>query len=273
MAQVWRHGDSNNAKPMSTRNILFITGAFVSHTCWDGWRHYFESKGFNTAAPAWPHKEAPSETLRNRQPDRNIASNRLADLVEYFAAHAQEFPEPPILIGHSIGGLIGQLLIQRNLGQLAVAIHSVPPQGVMTFKLSFIRSGWKALGLFTPADESYMMSFKTWVYAFVNGMSCDEQKEAYYRFAIPESKLVVRDTAGKAARVDFSRPHAPLLFIAGSSDHCIPASLNYSNYKRYQHKDSITEFKELEGRNHFVLGQSSWPETAQTIYEWIYKHN
>lgn len=258
---------------MSTRNILFITGAFVSNICWNNWRQYFESKGFETAAPPWPHKDAPTETLRNRQPDSKVASNRLADLVEYFAVHAKKFPEPPILIGHSIGGLIAQLLIQRDLGQMAVVVHSVPPQGVKTFKFSFIKSGWRALGFFTPTNESYMMSFNTWEYAFVNGMSCEEQKEAYYRFAIPESKLVVRDTTGKAANVDFSRPHAPLLFIAGSTDHCIPASLNYSNYKRYRHKDSVTEFKELEGRNHFVLGQPSWPETAQTIYEWILKHN
>jgi len=258
---------------MITQNILFITGAFVSHTCWDDWRQYFESKGFATAAPAWPHKDAPSEELRNRQPDRNIASNRLADLVDYFAVQAQKFTEPPILIGHSIGGLVAQLLIQRNIGRMAVAIHSVPPQGVMTFKLSFLKSGWRALGFFTPTDESYMMSFKTWTYAFVNGMSCEEQKEAYYKFAIPESKLIVRDTTSNVGHIDFSTPHAPLLFIAGSTDNCIPSSLNYSNYKRYSHTGSVTEFKELKGRNHFVLGQSSWPETAETIHAWINRHN
>jgi alpha-beta hydrolase superfamily lysophospholipase len=258
---------------MTTRNILFITGAFVSHTCWDDWRQYFESKGFATAAPAWPHKDAPSEALRNRQPDSDIASNRLADLVDYFATQARKFSEPPILIGHSIGGLVAQLLIQRNIGRMAVAIHSVPPQGIMTFKLSFLKSGWRALGFFTPTDESYMMSFKTWTYAFVNGMSCEEQKEAYYKFSIPESKLIVRDTTSKAAHVDFSKPHAPLLFIAGSTDNCIPSSLNYSNYKRYSHAGSVTEFKELKGRNHFVLGQPSWPETAETIHAWITRHN
>jgi len=257
---------------MSTRNLLFITGAFVSNTCWDKWREYFEARGFKISAPPWPHKDAPAETLRNRQPDANIASNRLADLVDYFAAEAARFSSPPILVGHSIGGLIAQLLIQRNIGRMAVAIHSVPPQGIFTFKYSFFKSGWKALGFFTPTRESYMMSFPTWEYAFVNGMSCEEAKEAYYTFAIPESKLVVRDTTSKVAQVDFSKPHVPLLFIAGSIDHCIPASLNYSNYKRYTHAASVTEYRELQGRNHFVLGQPSWPDTAGIIHDWIVKH-
>lgn len=254
---------------MTTQNILFITGAFVSNTCWDSWRTYFESKGFTTSAPAWPHKDAPAEILRNRQPDLKIASNRLAELTDFFAGEAQKFSTPPILVGHSIGGLIAQLLIQRGIGQMAVAIHSVPPQGIFTFKYSFFKAGWKALGFFTPAAESYMMSFETWKYAFTNGMSYEEQKDAYYRFAIPESKLIVRDTTSKAAHVDFSKPHGPLLFIAGSTDHCIPSSLNYSNYKKYSHTGSVTAFKELKERNHFVLGQPSWRETAETIYTWI----
>lgn len=113
------------------------------------------------------------------------------------------------------------------------------------------------------------MSFSKWQYAFTNGMSCDEQKESYYRFAIPESKLVVRDTITSAAKVDFKKAHAPLLFIAGSSDHTIPASLNYSNYKKYKHPHSVTAFKEFPGRNHFVLGQPGWEEVAEYILEWI----
>ncbi|MBO9661209.1 MAG: alpha/beta hydrolase, partial [Chitinophagaceae bacterium] len=61
-----------------SKSVLFITGAFVGNNCWDEWRLYFESQGYTTAAPAWPHKDGTPESLRNRQPDTNIASNRLA---------------------------------------------------------------------------------------------------------------------------------------------------------------------------------------------------
>jgi pimeloyl-ACP methyl ester carboxylesterase len=251
--------------------ILFITGAFVSNTCWDEWRKYFETKGYTTFAPPWPHKDSSAENLRNRHPDEAIASNRLATLTEHFATIASQFPVKPILIGHSIGGLIVQLLLQRGLGAAGVAIHSVPPQGIFTFKLSFLKAGWKALGFFTSAKKTYLISFEGWKYAFTNGMTCDDQKESYYRFAIPESKLIVRDTTTKAAKIDFKIPHAPLLLMSGSEDHTIPASLNYSNFKKYRNDNSITDYKEFSGRNHFVLGQDTWKENADYILEWIAK--
>lgn len=251
------------------KSILFITGAFVGNNCWDEWRKYFESKGYNTTAPPWPHKDAPPETLRNRQPDAGIASNRLAVLTDYFERIALTFAEAPVLIGHSIGGLIVQLLLQRGIGACGIAIHPVPPQGIFTFKLSFLKAGWGALGFFTSTKKSYLMSFRGWQYAFTNGMTCDEQKESYYRFAIPESKLVVRDTISSAAKINFEKAHAPLLITSGTADHSIPASLNLSNYKKYKKGSSITDYREFKGRNHFVLGQATWKEDAAFIANWI----
>jgi len=249
--------------------IVFITGAFVHHSCWDEWSAYFESKGYKTVVPPWPHKNDSPETLRNSLPNSGIASNRLASLTDYYDNTIRRLPGKPVLIGHSIGGLIVQLLLQRGLGLSGVAIHSVPPQGIITFKISFLKAGWGPLGFFTPVKKAFLMSFTQWKFAFTNGMDCDAQKEAYYKFAIPESKLIVRDTITKAAKVNFKNPHAPLLITAGSDDNTIPASLNYANYKKYKKNNSITDYKEFKGRNHFVLGQPTWKEDADYILEWI----
>ncbi|NLR78439.1 alpha/beta hydrolase [Chitinophaga eiseniae] len=255
--------------PPSKRTIVFLTGAFVHHSCWDDWRSYFESKGYTTMAPPWPHKNAPAEELRNSHPNKQIAANRLQDLTRYYDEKVRALPEKPILIGHSIGGLIVQLLLQQGLGYAGVAIHSVPPQGIMTFKWSFLKAGWGPLGFFTSAKKSFMMSFDQWKYAFTNGMNDDAQKDAYYKQAIPESKLIVRDTITKAARVNFRNPHAPLLLTSGTTDHTIPASLNYANYKKYRKSNSVTDYKAFEGRNHFVLGQPTWKEDADFILDWL----
>ncbi len=253
------------------KNIVFITGAFVSSSCWDQWQIFFRQKGFETEAPAWPFKESSANALRLRQPDQEVATIRLASLLEYYTAYISKLPEKPILIGHSMGGLLVQLLIQRELAFAGVAIHSLQPQGVFTFKFSFYKAGWGPLGFFTSTKKTYLMSFKEWQYAFTNCMPYEEQKEAYYKFLIPESKLVVRDAITSVAKVDFKKPHDPLLFISGSIDRFIPASLNYSNYKKYSHSGSITAYKEFEGRNHFVLGQPGWEENAIYILGWIEK--
>lgn len=249
--------------------ILFITGAFVSSSCWDEWVLYFESKGYRTLAPAWPHKNASAGELRNGQPNELIASNRLASLTEYYEDIIKQLPEKPVLIGHSIGGLIAQILINRNLATAGVAIHSLAPLGIFTFKFSFYKAGWGPLGFFTPAGKSFLMSFRQWQYAFTNGMSTEEQAEGYYSLLTPESKKLVRDGISKAAKVDFRKPHVPLLFLSGDEDNFIPASLNFSNYKKYTDAGSLTDYKEFSGRNHFVLGQSTWKEEADYILDWL----
>ncbi|MCF0054759.1 alpha/beta hydrolase [Dyadobacter sp. CY356] len=254
-------------EPITT--VLFVTGAFVSNACWDDWKQFFEKQGYRTLAPPWPNKDAAAEELRNRQPNPAIAGNRLAELIEYFAEIAANLPEKPILIGHSIGGLITQLLLQRNLGRAGIAIHSVPPQGIITFKLSFLLAGWGPLGFFTPVGESFMMSFKQWQYAFTNGLPIEVQKEGYYKLAIPESKQIVRDTITSVAKVDFKKPHSPLLLISGTADHTIPDSLNYDNYRKYKSGGSITDYKKFPGRTHYVLGQEGWKEVAYYISDWL----
>jgi pimeloyl-ACP methyl ester carboxylesterase len=255
---------------ISSKTILFIPGAFVSHHCWDEWISFFQDKGFTTHAMPWLYKDAPAQVLRQRHPDSEVASIRLSQLVDHYEKLARSLPEKPIIIGHSIGGLVAQLLMQRDVAAATVAIHSVPPQGIFTFKLSFLVAGWGPLGFFTNVNKTFMISFNQWKYAFTNGLSPEVQQKGY-ELAIPESKQIVRDTITSAAKVDFKKAHQPLLFLAGSADHTIPASLNFSNYKKYADKNSVTEYKLFEGRTHFVLNQPGWKENTSYILDWLKK--
>lgn len=258
---------------LTTKNIVFVTGAFVSNSCWDDWRIYFESRGYHTIAPAWPFKNGTATELRARQPnDTDLATLTLEQLVDHYIKVVRSFPEKPIVIGHSLGGLITQIINNRGYAAAAVAIHSVPPQGVFPYEFSFLRGGWRVLGLFTSMKKTYLMSFKKWQYAFVNGMPLAEQKKAYEQLAIPESKTVARGGLTSAAYVDFNKPHAPLLLTAGTEGTLIPAHLNQRNYKKYKKDNgSILEYKEFPNRNHFVLGQKSWKEDADYILDWLKK--
>lgn len=255
----------------NTKTIVFITGAFVSHSCWDEWIIFFESKGYKAVAPPWLYKNESAEVLRSRHPDEKVASIRLQSLIDYYTEIIQKLPEKPILIGHSLGGLLTQLLLQKDLAVAGIAIHSVAPQGLITFKYSFYKGTWGVLGFFTSLKKTYLMPFKQWQYAFTNGMLFEEQKESYEKLIIPESKLVLRDGLTKIAKVDFKREHVPLLIIAGSEDHIVPSSLNYSNFKKYKNIKSITVYKEFRGRNHFVLGQPNWKEVATFASDWLEK--
>lgn len=259
---------------IQSRTIVFVTGAFVTHKGWQPWQSFFEGNGYKTIAPPWPHKEGSPQELRARHPSGNLplATLTLSEVVNHYADIIKKLPEKPIVIGHSLGGLMTQILVNRDLAAAGIAIHPVPPLGVFPYEFSFLKAGWRALGFFTSRKKTYLMSFKTWQYAFVNGMSPDEQKAAYEANTIPESKTVARGGLTTAAKVDFKKPHAPLLITSGDKDTITPAHLNARNFKRYKKNGSIIEYKEFAGRNHYVLGLPTWKEDAEYILNWINTH-
>ena len=258
-------------KKSDSKNVVFVTGAFVSSNCWDDWQTYFQSKGYNTIAPAWPFKEGTAAELRAKHPDGNkgLAELTLAHLEDHFIDIIKKIPDKPIVIGHSLGGLMTQVIVNRDFASAGVAIHSVPPLGVFPYEFSFLKGGWKSLGILTDTEETYLMSLKDWQYAFVNEMPLEEQQATYDKYTIPESKTVARGGLGVAAKIDFKLEHAPLLLTSGSIDNIIPAHLNHRNYEKYEKNNSILDYKEFEGRNHFVLGQPTWKEDADYILSWL----
>lgn len=249
--------------------IVFITGASVTATCWDDWKAFFEGEGYVCYAPAWPHKEAPAAVLRRQHPHSPIAQSGLPDVLKVYTDFIAQLPSRPIVIGHSYGGLIVQLLLQQDAAAAGVAIESAPPRGVVVWSWSLFRSVLPMLGLFSSLKTTFLPTFAQWQYAIANGLPLAEQQSAYERLVAPESKKLIRQALSRHARVDFRRPHAPLLFLAGGADHIMPAALNRANFRRYQHPLSITEYHELPGRSHALLGQPTWPEDAALVQRWL----
>jgi pimeloyl-ACP methyl ester carboxylesterase len=160
-------------------------------------------------------------------------------------------------------------MVQRDLAAAAVAIDSVAPPGVLSLKWSFFRGTWPALNPFA-GSRPYYMSFKHYQYAFANDQTLAEQRAGYDLDIVPESRRLARGGLSSAAKVDFKRSHAPLLFIAGEKDRLMPASLNRTNYERYKRKSSsLVEFKEFAGREHYsIIGGKGWEEVADYAFAW-----
>jgi len=259
-------------KASKSKTIMLITGAFVSNSGWDEWKSYYEGKGYKVIAPAWPHKKGNPADLRLKQPDSLIAGLSLPEVVDYHARIIDSLGEKPIIIGHSFGGLITQLLVQRGKAAAGIAYHSVPPKGVLVLKYSFLKSLWPPLGLFRSNKKTYLMSFSHWQYTFVNGMDEATQRAYYDKLVIPESRNVLWGALKKPGKIDFKKAHAPLLFVSGSTDNIIPASLNkktYRKYKKHQPEGSVTDYKEFPGRNHLSMAQDTWKEDADYILDWV----
>lgn len=258
---------------VSPNTIVLIPGLWMTPLCWENWIPRMESRGFTVLAPAWPKMDGPIEDLRKNP--STVAGLTVSKIVDSYDRIIRALDTPPIIIGHSFGGAFTQVLVSRGLGAAAVAIDSAAPKGVLSLPISTLRSSWpvlrnplnrkKAIGL-TPAQFHY---------AFANTMTEQESQAAYDRYAVPGPAHVLFEGAmanfspHSALTVDYKKSNrAPLLLIAGGSDHIVPASTNRANLKKYANSKAKTEYKEFPGRAHFTLGQAGWEEVADYALNW-----
>lgn len=254
---------------MKSRSIVFIHGMYMTSLCWEHWLETFRSKGFQCVAPGWPGRDKSVEELRKSHPDPQLGQLTLSRIIKHYAALIRAMHEKPILIGHSMGALVVQLLLQRDLAVAGVAIDSAPPQGVFTAKWAFFKSNLPHINPFADQNIPIRMSLERFQYTFVNGLPLAQQQAAFERYVVPESRRVPAGALTRVAAVDFRKPHLPLLLLAGSNDHLIPASLNRTNLNRYKSSPSLTDFKEFAGRAHFTIGQEGWQDVAEYVAGWL----
>ena len=173
-------------------SVIFIHGMFVTPLCWSGWINRFNARGILCEAPAWPHHDGVPADLRKQHPNAALGRLTLDELFAHFEAIVKKQPSPPVLVGHSMGGLIVQTLINRGLGARGVAIDSAPAKGVTVLRWSMLRSNLPILFGSAPV----LLSESQWRYAFDNTSSPEEAHAHYDKQLVPESKLVGRGALG-----------------------------------------------------------------------------
>ena len=251
--------------------IVFVTGAFISHECWNDWKVYFRERGFEVFAPAWPNRNAPAEVLRNRITTDAANQPRLQDIVTFYEQYIEALPVKPILIGHSMGGLLVQLLIQKQLGTAGIALNAFPAKGISLHTWKHVLRITRSLQVWKPAAQ--LMQFEHWNRLVCNGFTCAAAKDSYYQLAIPESTQLLKDTLLHNAAIDYTLPHAPLLFIAGGKDRLTPASLNYDNQTQYTTASGICQHKLFSNSNHLTITQNGWEAIAAYAYSWLHSNH
>lgn len=241
---------------------------------WEPFLGFFRDRGFDCLAPAWPGKDRSVDEIR-RDPSP-LAGLGLQAIADHYERIVRALPEPPFLVGHSYGGLVVQLLLDRGLGAAGVAIDSAPPKGVFAYEPTAFRSLLGVLLTWRGWQRVVRWSFGEFRYAFVNTLPPAAQRDAYDRFVTPETGRIFFESAlapfmpRSPVAVDFKRPvRAPLLIIAGARDHIVPAVINRRNFRRYGASPARTEFKEFPDRVHWIIAQDGWQEVAGFTADWV----
>jgi pimeloyl-ACP methyl ester carboxylesterase len=254
--------------------IVLIHGLWMTPRSWEHWVARYEDRGHCVLAPAYPGLGVEVEALR--EDPSPIEALTVPATVEHLETIIGELDQPPIIMGHSFGGALTQILLDHGLGAAGVAIDSVPAEGIKVVPPSQIRASFPVLK--NPANRHRAVPFtpKQFHYAFTNTLSEEESQKVYDRYHIPApgswvwGGVLANFTPGhQATYVDFKNDErAPLLFIAGGEDNIMPPSVNESNVHHYRNSKAVTDYKEFEGRAHYTLGQDGWEEVADYALSW-----
>jgi pimeloyl-ACP methyl ester carboxylesterase len=257
---------------MSTEapTVVLIHGMWMTPRSWDNWVDHYADRGYRAIAPGWPGVKDPEETRRDPSALKGLGLTRIVD---HYDRIIRDLDRPPIIIGHSFGGLTTQLLLNRGLGAAGVAIGTAPPKGILLLPASTLRAGFPALK--NPFNRNGLagLSPKQFRWRFTNTLGQEESDAIYRGHYIPGTNRAFFDALGSPAGVDFRNPQrAPLLLIGGGSDHISPPSLNRTILNLQQRAPSSTELKEYPGRTHFMAGMDGWEEVADHALNWAVEH-
>ncbi|PFG43036.1 pimeloyl-ACP methyl ester carboxylesterase [Isoptericola jiangsuensis] len=258
--------------------VVLVHGLWVTPRSWEDWISYYQAKGMRVLAPAYPGFEVEVEELRRRP--EIIANLTVEATVDHLTKVVESVETPPIIMGHSFGGTLTQLLLARGLGSAGVVIDSAPTEGVRVNPVSQARSLFPALK--NPSNRRKAVGFtpEEFHYAFTNTLTAQQSKEIWDRYAIAAPGFWVWE-CGRIANfkpghqdtwVDYKADRAPLLFIAGEKDHIMPPSVNKANASHYKHSPALTDYHEFEGRDHWTCGAPGWEAVADHALTWGLEH-
>jgi pimeloyl-ACP methyl ester carboxylesterase len=198
------------------------------------------------------------------------------EIVDHHERLIRELDRPPVLLGHSYGGLFVELLLDRGLGRAGVAMSPAPPKGILKLPFSTLRAGSPALAHPSKWHGVVTLTLEEFTYGFVNTFSAEEAAAAYERYAVPETGQIFYE-AGFAnfhlhppTEVHFkNEQRAPLLLVGADKDNTVPASLTKAQYKKYEGSAAQTDYLEFDGRPHLHMVAPDWQEVAAAIDSWL----
>jgi pimeloyl-ACP methyl ester carboxylesterase len=254
--------------------VVFIHGLWLLPSSWDRWATVFADAGYAPLTPGWP--DDPATVDQARAKPEVFAGKSVGQVADHYQAIIEQLTDKPVLVGHSFGGLLTQILAGRGLAAAAVAIDPAPFRGVLPLPISALRSAKPVLGNPANRHRAIPLTFEQFHYAFANAVSEDEAKSLYETYAVPASGEPIFQAAAAnfnpwtEAKVDTKNPdRGPLLIIGGEKDHTVPWAVANASYKKQAKNEGITEVTKMAGRGHSLTIDSGWHEVAETALAFV----
>jgi non-heme chloroperoxidase len=254
--------------------VVFIHGLWLLPSSWDRWAEVFDEAGYAPLTPGWPDDPATVEEAKEHP--EVFAHKTVGQVADHYGEVVGKLKKKPVVIGHSFGGLLTQILAGRGLSAASVAIDPAPFRGVLPLPVSALRSAAPVLSNPANWNRAIPLTYDQFRYGFANAVDEDEAKQLYDQYAVPApgAPLFQAATANfnpwTEVKVDRKNPkRGPLLIISGEKDHTVPWAIANASYKKQRRNEGVTEITEMKNRGHALTIDSGWREVCDTALAFV----
>lgn len=254
--------------------VMFVHGLWLLASSWDRWAAVFEEAGYVTLTPGWP--DDPETVAAAKAHPEVFAGKSVRQVADRLEGIARQLSRKPVIIGHSFGGMLAQLLAGRGCAAATVAIDPAPFRGVLPLPLSALRAAWPALGNPANRNRAVSLTFEQFRFAFANAVSEVEARTLYDNFAVPAPGRPLFQAAfanlnpWSELRVDTcNAERGPLLVMSGEKDNTVPRAIAKASFSKQRRNSAATEFVEMPGRGHALIIDSGWRAVANTALAFV----
>jgi pimeloyl-ACP methyl ester carboxylesterase len=268
------HREIEAANASGRTPVVFIHGLWLLPSSWANWADFFEQAGYAPLTPDWP--DDPATVDEARANPNVLARKTLGQIADHTIEVVDALDEQPVLVGHSTGGLLAQMLAGRGLAAATVAIDPGVFRGVLPLPPSVLKSSGPFLINPLTRRRAITLTFHQFTYGWSNALDEDEGRELYQAFHVAGSGIALAQMGNAnlnprtQARVNTKHPdRGPLLIIDGEKDHTVPWAIAHAAYKRQRHNSAVTEIVKMPNRGHSLTIDHGWREVAQTTLEFV----
>ena len=254
--------------------VVFIHGLWLLPSSWDRWAGLFEEAGYVALTPDWPDDPATVDEARAK-PDA-LARKTLGQVADHTTLIIKALDKKPVLIGHSTGGLLAEMLAGRGLATVTVAIDPGVFRGVLPLPFSVLKGVGPFLIDPRTRGRAITLTFDQFEYGWANALDEKEGRELYDTFHVAGSGISLAQMGNAnlnpwtEAKVDTKNPdRGPLLIIDGEKDNTVPWAIADAAYKQQMHNPGVTEIVKVPNRGHSLTIDHGWREVADLALKFI----
>jgi len=254
--------------------VVFIHGLWLLPSSWDDWAAFFKEAGYAPLTPDWPGD--PDTVAEARANPDVLAKKTLGQIADHTTEVIERLDKKPVLIGHSTGGLLAQMLAGRGLAAATVAIDPGVFRGVLPLPASVLKGVGPLLIDPRTRGRAITLSIDQFRYGWANALDEQETKELYDKYHVAGSGIALVQMGNAnlnpwtEAKADTKNPdRGPLLIIDGEKDHTVPWAIANAAYKRQRRNPGVTEIVKIPNRGHSLTIDHGWREVAQTSVDFV----